>query len=398
VVKTQRLGVPGTILALLLVAACSGKQAVQSGEAGAKPAAQEQINPGPAWPAVALLQTGDNPLWFELRPAGPSLIDSPAAASLTPFTPWPYARFVSGMMVWDGFLVMAINRDGFLVLGSTDDSAAAMLYRAPAGGLWDSYTAESLFLWKDKPAVLLYRNDFFAEPAAPSPKPQVYTLDSSSPVPLGAAVPALESFPSDGPWEAETVQRGPDGFWYYRMKEKGLAQNETAYFRTANLGEIGTKISVGEWRNSDLPEGPEKAPPVLLTVLRNAQPELDHVQGGAGRFFVIRAVSTDFEGARFFGSVKVSALTETENSQLLYGYCRQTPEPLALAILGDGRGLYSFGPVGKLESFSLPALPDGFAYTGVALLGDVLAASWEEQQEAGIGAAGFMVMQMKMRN
>ena len=399
----------GLFLVLALVTGCSGK-----GNPSApvpESVSPEQKPVVPAWPALAQLDTGDNPLWFELGPDGPKLIDSPAAADLVPYAPWPSARFISGIQAWDAYLVLAVNRDGFLVLGAAAETDAVMLYRVSSGGLWDPYTAESLFSWEGKPAVLLYRNDFFADPAAPSPRPQVYVLERSSAVPLGAAVPALEAFPSEGPWEAEVVQRGPDGFWYYRMKEKGTARNETAYFRTGDLGEKGEKISVGDWRDSDLPEGPENAPALLAAILHRAQPELDGGQGGAdeqggtggqggagpGQVFVVRAVSPDFEGPRFFSSARISSLAGNENSVLLYGYCREKSEPLALAILGDGRGLCVYGSGEDAQPFSLPSLPDGFVYTGAALLGNVLAASWEEQQEAGIGAAGFMVMKMRLR-
>ena len=387
---------PGIILVLLFAAGCSGKGVKQSSEAAPEAVSQGQKYSGPVWPALAQLDSGENPLWFELGAGGPKLIESPASASLAPFVPWPYARYVSGMQIWDGFLVMAVNRDGFLVLGATADPAAVMLYRVAAGGFWDPYTAESFFLWEHKPTVLLYRNDFFADPAAPSPRPQVYVLDRSSSVPLGAVVPALESFPSDGPWEAETVQRGPDGLWYYRMKEKGKAKNETAYFRTGNLGEEGEKITVGEWRDSELPEGPGNAPPLLAALLLKAQPEPGSGQGDSGpaRIFVVKTLSPDFEGTRFFSSARISGSAGTENSALLYGYCREAPGPLSLAVFGDGRGLGSDGPGQDIRPFSLPRLPDGFAYTGIALLGNVLAASWEEQQEAGIGAAGFMVMKI----
>ena len=307
------------LVTLFLAAACTGKE-TRSGGSRPRPRVapnagiQREISAftGPVWPALAMLRTGENPLWFELGPGGPELIQSPDQASLIPYTPWPNARFVTGIQRWDGFLVMAINRDGFLVLGlgettasagNSDDTAAAVLYRVTGNGLWDPYTAESFFIWKDKPAVLLYRNDFFIETSASSLRPQVYFLDRSSAAPLGVSIPALEHFPSDGPWEAEVVRRGADGLWYYRMREKGKDQNETAYFRTRNLAEKGESISADEWWKSNLPENPENIP-----------------------------------------------------------------------------------------SSSLPPLPEGFVYTGVALLGGILLASWEEQQEAGIGAAGFMVI------
>ena len=68
-----------------------------------------------------------------------------------------------------------------------------------------------------------------------------------------------------------------------------------------------------------------------------------------------------------------------------------------MAIFPDGRGLYTQRvnqgqpSLPAVRPFSLPALSEDFVYTGIALLGDIILASWEEQQEAGIGAAGFMV-------
>ena len=149
-----------------------------------------------AWQAVALLETGRNPIWFELAPDGPIHIASAAAAALPPYTPWPHARYITGMLLWDGFLVMAVNGDGFLVLGPSEN-ADLVLYRADHS-LWRPYTAESLFLLDDRPAVLLYRNDFFSGLAVPPVFPQVYVLDKSSPVPLGISVPAFETFPEGG--------------------------------------------------------------------------------------------------------------------------------------------------------------------------------------------------------
>ena len=265
--------------------------------------------PASVWPAVALLETGENPIWFEFGPQGPVHIQSPETASLEAYVPWPQARFVVDIMEWEGFLVMAVNRDGFLVLGSADEAGAgreaasvtrALLYRV-SGEFWSPYTIESFFIWRDFPAVLLYRNDFFAELAAPSLRPQVFMLDKSSPVPVGAQIPALERFPAGENWEAEVLRQGPGGYWYYRMREKGGLQNQTAYFRVLDLEGEGVKISPAQWRDSF--------------------PAYDR----------------------------------------------------------------------ELDTNSLPALPEGFAYTGLAFLRGLVLASWEERLEAGIGAAGFMV-------
>jgi hypothetical protein len=48
--------------------------------------------------------------------------------------------------------------------------------------------------------------------------------------------------------------------------------------------------------------------------------------------------------------------------------------------------------VTEISHPSLPQLPEGFVYTGVAHVGDSLFASWEEQENFYIGAAGFLVM------
>jgi len=43
---------------------------------------------------------------------------------------------------------------------------------------------------------------------------------------------------------------------------------------------------------------------------------------------------------------------------------------------------------------SLPALPKGFIYTGIGRMADSLFASWEEQEDFSIGAAGFVILKI----
>ena len=337
------------------------------------PPSHTYTEPAAAWPALALIETGENPLWFELGPQGPALINSPGTASLLPYTPWPHARFVTGIMIWEDSLVMAVNLDGFLVLGPYPaNNARTVLHRA-ADSTWAPYTVGSFFIWRNQPAALLYRNTFFADLYPVPPRHQVFVLDKTSPVPLGADVPALRSFPPGDAWETEILRRGPSGYWYYRMREKGLSQNRTAYFRTRDLEGEGVRVSHGAWRNSDFPEGPENIPPLLSALIGD-----EAMPGGPA--FTLRTLSSGFEGMRFFRSAA------GENLPRLYAFYR---EGLALAVLPDGRGLYSRG--GDARPFSLPALPPGFVYTGIALLGDRVLATWEEQQGAGIGAAGFLL-------
>jgi len=358
-------------LPLAVLTVCTGERSGEASDGAGRGSV--------AWPAVALLETGKNPIWFELAPDGPVHIGSAAAAALSPYTPWPHARYITGMLLWDGFLVMAVNGDGFLVLGPAENADLA-LYRA-GHSLWRSYTAESLFLLDDRPAVLLYRNDFFSGPVIPPVFPQTYVLDKSSPVPAGVSVPAFESLSEGGLWEAEIARLASDGFWYYRVKEKSGSQNETAYFRTASLSEAGQEISIDEWRNSGDPEWPRNISLHLTHILDRA-PELV-----PGRISAVRVLSPEFDRPRLFSSARAG-----ESLVILHSYSRETPEPLALVILGDGRGFVCEGKEPEVKPFALPALPGDFVYTGIALVENAIVASWEEQQEAGIGAAGFMVM------
>ena len=371
---------------LFLAAGCNKKENTGSVIAEISDEGQEYANY--PWLALARLRAGENPIWFEFGPDGPYLIESAAAASLAPYVPWPHARYVTAMAIWNGFLVMAVNRDGFLIFGPAGESPEAaelLLYRSASGGIWDPYTTESFFIWEGKPAVLIYRNDFFGELAAQTPAPQVYALDSTSPVPVGVYVPALEIFPAGGSWETELLRRGPDGFWYYRMKEKAQGRNATAYFRTDDLNVEGRKISFGEWMNSDRGEDTENIPGNLAVLLERVLVLFPGIKGQ------LKTVSPDFEGQRVF-TAGVSAIAE--NTALIYAYCQDAPEPLALAILPDGMGFILSGDEREAVPFSLPDMPEGFVYTGAAVLGNVLIAPWEEQREAGVGAAGFMVMAM----
>ena len=333
---------------------------------------------GPAWQALAQLNSGENPLWFELGANGPSLINSPASASLADFSPWPFARYITGMRLWDSFLVMAVNRNGFIILGARADAASAYLYRSTLGEPWKNYTAESFFSFNGKPAILLYRNDFFSASNLPLPKPQVFVLDKSNPAPLAVSVPAFENFPSG--WDVEVIHRGSDGLWYFRVKDKNTNEGETAYYKTGNLSSTGEKISMGEWWNSGSPESFEKIPQPLTAIINTA---LSSKPGETG---LIKIISSDLNEPRFF------APAAYENAYLeLYAFSGEI-DHLALAIFPDGSGFISREKEAAPRTFSLPSLPPNFVYTGISVIGKILVASWEEQEDAGIGAAGFLLL------
>jgi hypothetical protein len=275
----------------------------------------------------ALLQTGENPLWFEFSSQGPRLINSPGEAEAVPFVPWPLARHVREILSLEGELFFAVNRDGLLVVSAGDvwegtvsgpangeARPDAALYRIPGDLYWHTYTIAALFPYRNRPALLFYREDRFSDPAANPPEPPVLSPaeDLSGFVPL--RIPALEDIPFAEGWEADLLRPGVDSYWYYRGLRRINGGREVRYFRTGDLSQRGEEISVERFRAS---QAPVQAP------------------------------------------TEAMAETTTEDER-------------------DGQ--------------LLPVLPEGFAYTGFAWAGDTLFASWEEQKDYNIGAAGFMAI------
>jgi hypothetical protein len=295
---------------------------------------------------IAVLRPGPNPLWFDASgqpveatgmegdapaaadtgvaaeegaPAEPlagglRLVDSPALAELSPFTPWPLAPHAAALLTHRGIVYLALNRNGLLAFLPMEGGDLG-LYRFAATDYWESYTVGNLFLYDDKPALFFYRNDTFAEPAAPPPDPPVLALfppaggrGTAEPSDLFEGglepleIPALAGIPFTEGWEADIMRSGADGLWYYRAVRRKNGGRETRYFRTPDLSRRGEEIGPGLYRNSQQ----EKI----------AEPDLS----------------------------------------------------------------------------GLPPLPEDFFYTHVVRQGDLVIASWEEQRDYNIGAAGFMVV------
>ncbi|MDR1588175.1 MAG: hypothetical protein LBS57_12025 [Treponema sp.] len=341
------------------------------------------------WQSVAILETGENPLWFELQSGGPVLINSPGEASLSAFTPWPHARNVTGLLPWEGGLVLGVNRDGFLVLSpdTAGTSGRVLLSRSAEPSVWENYTSASPFMLEGRPAALIYRSNFFLENNFPPPAYRIAALDKESAVPLGVSLPGTDQFPPD--WELDSFRPGADGFWYYRaaplLEKAGKAQAE--YYRTESPLRAGEKISLGAWRNSLEMERAASGPAILAAAL--ARVETPGIVGAKAA----AVISPQFSGVRVY--LDESSPGGRDGAlQVVSGYYSQDPS-LALVVFPKGQGSWGkSGPDGgiSLGDFSLPALPEGFSYTGAGLAGTVLAASWEEQEDSAVGAAGFMVM------
>lgn len=342
---------------------------------------------------LARIKSGNNPLWFELgsegsSPEGPIRIPSPAEASLKPFTPWPLAKFITGIVIQDDRLTLAVNREGFLILLPEQDRTIG-LYRIADVPYWENYTIGSFFVFDGTPAVLLYRDDFFAEPTGAPPDPQVFVPIQGNAQPVGRTVPAFGALlPSQG-WEVESLRQGQDGYWYYRGIQRSAAPPQSVYMRSSDLTLPGEAVSVGAFRNSALPEPLDHAPPVLRLVL-----DAVFDMSGRDRLNVAAVISPDFPYTLHF-AVDTALSGDREHVQLIGYYIHTSTGPQALVILPDGRGMAADSPslaAGRPRAFSCPPLPAGFVYTGIAPSGDTLIAAWEEQQSWNVGSAGLMML------
>jgi hypothetical protein len=405
---------PGTLLFFALLSGLILSCGPRGGEGEGKAPAEVPAVP----PPLAVLRAGENPLWFELAEDGPRLINSPGEAALVPFVPWPMARHVRGLLSGgvpgethgaEG-LVMAVNREGFLhfaPLGGGQTGGDLALYRAADVPRWGPYTLAALFPFRGQAAALLYRDDFFAESAAPLPSPRVFALDPGSPAPLSLEVPAFAAFsPAEG-WDVDALRFSPDGYWYYRVVRKAAGPPEIGYYRTRDLSVKGEAVSVSGFQNAALPE-PLAAAPALLRSVLEAVFALGAGGGSAGVVF------PGLPGPRHFSGGPAAEGAGTGTLEIA-GFYREPAAPgrpagvrCALAVLPGGRGFFATddgGPAGKTASggagkavpagprpLTLPPLPSGFAYTAAALVGDTLIAAWEEQEGYSIGAAGFMVI------
>ncbi|MDR2741612.1 MAG: hypothetical protein LBB98_05600 [Treponema sp.] len=332
---------------------------------------------------LAIVKSGEAPLWFEFTADGPDLIPGPAEASEEPFVPWPQARYAAGFAV-DGKwrLVMAVNRDGFLVWEIREDGLG--LYRIAGPEAWDPYTAASLFMYRDTPAALLYRDDFFLRDGEKAPDPpvvRVWGLGADLLTMGETEIPAFAALsPVDG-WDLDVLSLGRDGLWYYRGVHRG-ASPEIRYFRTWDLAVPGEASSAGVFRNAMTPYTEKDMPLPIWAALEEAGRT-----AGEGKTLVAAVVSPEFPARRYF-ALKRDVSGEGEILELAGFY--RPPDAVAL-VFPNGRGI-AVGLASAPEVFTLPVLPEGFVYTRIGFAGSVLIVSWEEQLDWQIGAAGFMVV------
>jgi len=369
------------VLLCCLVFSCKRPKAVDEPAAGAAPQAAAATTAA----LLAALQPGEFPLWFQFTVDGPVLIPTIEDACFSSaLVPWPLAPHVRFMLAQGNDLLMAINRDGFISL-SLWEGGKLGLYRYSGGEFWRRYTVGALLFFDNKPAALLYHDDRFFDSGDPPPSPRVWTFDRYTGSLKSLALPALDDFaPQDG-WDIDVLRRGGDGLWYFRAIKKAPAQLELRpeiRLLRSDLVREGEQVSLGVFQNAALPEPLSAAPAPLRDMAAAAFAASDSGLGSV--------VSPEFPTTRTFA-------IDREKSAITGFYSGRPENTFLLAATPQGSALYAKTGTSVMRHFNLPPLPEGFCYTGIGMCGDTIFASWEEQDEYSIGAAGFMVIKMGIK-
>jgi hypothetical protein len=353
----------------------------RSAEKGVTPAATDQTAAKPS----AIVQAGEYPLWFQCTAEGPILIETIEDACFSAaLVPWPLAPHVRFMLAQEDSLVMAVNREGIMYLAPRENAHIG-LHRFSGGTFWRQYTVVAFFLFDQKPVALLYRDDRFLDSGAPLPSPRLWTFDLHSTGLQSLAIPPLDKFAPKDDWDIDSLRQGGDGYWYFRAMRKRESQPELRMLRSDDLVREGEQISLGAFQNAALPKPLSAAPGPLKEILAAIFTETGCTLAVVN--------SPAFQTARPFATANTSADENGENAVIAGFYAERSGKAFLLAVLPRGNALYAQTGA-AIKRFSLPALPEGFFYTGIGLCGDTVIASWEEQDEYSIGAAGFMALRI----
>jgi hypothetical protein len=353
----------------------------------------EAVDPSPALTVPsprpsAIVQAGEYPLWFQLGGAGPVPIDTIEDACFSAaLVPWPLAPHVRFMLAQGNDLLMAANHEGLIRFAPQGEGRMG-LYRFSGGEFWRQYTLGAFVIFDTQPAALLYRDDRFIDSDAPLPSPRLWTFDLSSTALKTLTMPALDMFAPENGWDIDALRRGGDDQWYFRAVKKNATQPELRMLSSGDLVQEGTQVSLGTFQNTALPQPLSAAPYPLREMLTDIL--------GLSGCGVAAIVSPEFQTTRLFEADKENA--PSKEGDTIFGFYsgNMDSHPVGAslaAIQANGSGLHITSGQ-SIRRFSLPSLPEGFYYTGIGLCGDTIIASWEEQDEYSIGAAGFMVIRL----
>ena len=343
---------------------------------------------------IAILKTGEQPLWFQFGEHGPELLYSIEDACYSrALIPWPHAIHARFILARNNDVYLAVNKDGFLVFSPWEEKQAghgyraslakkteheansagqaAALYRFPGNDYWQPYTIAAFVLLDDIPAAFLYRDEHFLDTDIPLPSPRAWTFNMQYSFPLALDIPALRSFPASEGWDIDAFRCSAGGSLYFRAVKKNKADPEIVYLHSADFAKTCIKTGKGAFFNSALPEPLSFLPVSLWTLHRSIN--------SPG---TVMLVSPEFISQRYFA--------EDANSPVrTFAYTRSSPDA---SLLIDVHGNGAAEAAGRFFPIALPELPENFYYTGITLSGNDIIALWEEQEEYNIGAAGFMVL------
>jgi hypothetical protein len=200
---------------------------------------------------LAILQTGEYPLWFQLTNEGPVLLNTIEDAIFSvPLIPWPFALYISFFQERDDELIMVINRYGFMKLAPYKGFVEGIALYRFSNEIFRQYTIGGFVFYKENPTALLYLDERFLDTGNPLPHSRTWTFNMESNIPFPLEIPALEIFPADEGWDIDTLRLGSDGYWYYRARKDSGPQPAIRILRTANLIEAGENTSLGAFQNS----------------------------------------------------------------------------------------------------------------------------------------------------
>jgi hypothetical protein len=190
-----------------------------------------------------MIQTGAAPLWVEFEGGTLRPIASPEAAALKPFDPWPLAEYAAGMVQWEDGLAVAVNRRGFWLVKEVENGLLELFF-LPETEFAPLYTMLKAFTFQDRPAFLLYRDDFFVERDIPPPYSKVFAVKDDISGLEVVEIPAFSGFPGAEGWDIEDFFADGDGALYFKAIQKAVGSVKIIYIRAETLYVNGEGITL----------------------------------------------------------------------------------------------------------------------------------------------------------